>query len=208
MRTLYMPSDRLIVLSMLPAGELDAVFASDGTKPNLSADAVALVRGAASHPCWAVVPFEGTARARLERAARDDPQSLADALLKAKGVAVWGEGDGERLRFGANVPCANERAAARVAAECERGWKEQKKELAVLQVAFLFRPKTGRAFHELTDGLKFSADGTTAQAGAGVSRQALTAASEELQQGQQAGNNLGGFPPMIPGLPLPPRKPK
>jgi hypothetical protein len=208
MRTLYMPSDRLIILSMLSAGELDAVFASDGTRPSLSADAVSLVRGAESHPCWAVVPFEGAARARLEGAARKDPQSLADALLKAKGVAVWGEGDGERLRFGADVPCADGRAAARVAAEVESAWKEQKRELALLQMAFLFRPKTDQAFHELTDGVRFIADGATARASTALSRQALAAASEELQQGQAAGNNLGGFLPIIPGLPTPPRKPK
>ena len=110
MRTLYLPSDHVIVLSALPASELDAVFASDGTRPALSADAVALVRGVESHSCWAVVPFEGTARTRLEGAARGDSRSLVEALLKAKGLAVWGGADGERLHFGAEAPCANDRA--------------------------------------------------------------------------------------------------
>jgi hypothetical protein len=193
---------------MLPASELDTVFASDGTNPSLSADALALVRGAQSHPCWAVVPFEGAARTRLERAARNDPRSLAEAMLKAKGLAVWADADGERLRFGADVPCADERGAARLAAEGERDWKDQKQELALLETAFLFRPKTGQAYHELTDGLKFIADGATARVGADVTRRALTDASEELQKGPQPGNLLGGIPPIVPKLPTPPRKSK
>jgi hypothetical protein len=209
MRTLYMPSDRLIVLSVLPASELDAVFASDGRKPSISSDAVALVRGAESHPCWAVVPFEGETRARLDRGALKGPKSLADSLQKGKGIAAWGGPDGDRLRFGADVPCANERGAARVAAEAESAWKEQQLELFVVEIVVGSRfPKTVKAIKELRRSVKFDTEAATARANADVTRQTLTDASEELQKGQQSGNLLGGFPPIMPKLPSAPRKTK
>ncbi|HEX5273130.1 MAG TPA: hypothetical protein VFW33_21690 [Gemmataceae bacterium] len=198
MRTLYMPSDRVIVLSMLPPSELDAVFASDGTTANLSPEGVALVHGAESHPCWAVVPFDGPAGNRLRHAAAAQPGSLANTLQLATGLAVWGGADGERLHFGADAPCAGERDAVRLAADGDAAWKSHKTELAMVEMALLLRPALKRAYRELTGSVRFTTDGTTARFSAEVSRQAVSGASEELQKGQGLIDLLGGVPPKLP----------
>jgi hypothetical protein len=206
-RTLYVPSDRIIVLSALPARDLDALFASDGRTPAVSADAVALVRGVEANPCWAVLPFEAQAQRDDPAAAgqpRGDAETLTDALGTAKGAALWGAPEGERMKFGVNVACADAASATRTAEAAKRAWQEQQAALAQLGILFLFRPKTGLAYGELAGSLKFTAEGTTARATADVSRKALAGAAEELQGLQQGGPLGGGL--LGPGFPGPGKK--
>jgi hypothetical protein len=206
MRTLFMPSDRLIVLSALPAADLDAMFGSDGTRPNLSADGLALVRGVEAHPFWTAVPFEGAARARLDDALRDKDGERADRVLLtslkgAKGLAVWAGPDGERLRFGAEAPCADEDAAAGLAVVAEATWKTKKTGLSAIALPLaLFRPKMAQALAELTDGLKFKTEGKTARLTGGVSRPSLADAWDEFRQDGLPGD----FQPLV----LPSFRPK
>src|SRR5262249_19131911 len=58
-KTMYMPSSNILVLSELPATKFESMFAGDGIKPALPADAVALVRQVDKSPAWAVIPFDG-----------------------------------------------------------------------------------------------------------------------------------------------------
>ncbi len=197
LRTLYMPSDHLIILSALPASQLDAVFRSDGVTPSLSPDVLALVRSVEARPSWVVVPVEGATRSRLEGATTKG-RSLTDSLAKSKVVTVWGAPDGDQLTFGAEVVCAGAADATRAAAEAESAWKQREKERALLGLMLVGMPNTGKAYRELTGSVRITAEGATARATARVSRQSVADAAEELQDPRRAGGLLGGYPGMLP----------
>src|SRR5262245_45817838 len=79
--TVYMPSDRLLVISDIPASKWDALLTTDGSKPAAAADTVALVRKAEKGPFWIVLPFDAKAKEDL-KAGKGRPVELA-ALLPA-----------------------------------------------------------------------------------------------------------------------------
>jgi hypothetical protein len=196
-RTLFMPSNRTLIMSSLSAAELDPLFASNGTTPAASADAAALVRGVDKTTIWAVLPFEGKTRTKLDDGLRNDPappewQALVNPVAKGKGVAIWGTLQGEQVGIGVNVACADAAAAGQVAQAAEQTWNEQKLKLTALTLPLaLVAPKTAKLLSELTGSLKFGVDGTVAKASANVSRATVTAAVSEIQT-LQNGQNLGG----------------
>jgi hypothetical protein len=194
MRTLYMPSDRIIVLSSLSADELGALLTSDGRTPTLSADTVALVRSVEAHPCWAVVPFEGEMRERLEGAGPKRDPTMA-ALTRAKGVAAWCRPDGDRLRLGADVVCAGAADAAQVAQSAGAAWNAPAAGLKRMGVGLMLArlPRASEAYGQLTGSLTFTAQGTTARATADVSRKAVAGAAEELDWARQGAGFPGGI---------------
>jgi hypothetical protein len=198
LRTLYMPSDRVIVLSALLASELDVVLRSDGVTPQLSAETVALVRSVEAHPSWAVVPVEGATRARLESAAPKG-RSLTDSLAKAKAIALWGAADGQQLTLGADVTCADDAGAKQTAETAEAAWKKQRLEMTQgMMVLRIMLPRTVGAFEQWTNSVAFTTEGTTARMTAHVRRQAVAEAVDEVEKRQRAGGILGGLPGLVP----------
>jgi hypothetical protein len=199
MHTLYMPSDRVIVLSGLPASQLEAVFRSDGTTPGVPAGTVTLIRSVQENQVWAVTTPEGlshaTTGAPVGKDAKKDPlKPLADAVAGSQGAAAWASLDGERVKLGINVACADEAGAARTAKDAEAAWKDQTVGLdkVKLLALALIAPKTVAVYNELSKSLTFSADGTTARATASLDRKTLADAAGELQALQHAGGMLGG----------------
>ena len=210
-RTLFMPSNRTLILSSLTGAELDALFASDGTTPSVSADTAALVRGVDKTTLWMAVPFEGKTRAKIDEGLRNDPappefQGLVNPAASGKGVAAWGALEGEQVRIGVNVACADAAAAGQLTQTAEKTWNEQKMKVTLgMGLLAMQIPKTAKVLGELTGSLKFSADGTVARATATTSRANLTAAVQEIQaQNAQAGGGFGGFGPGGPPNPGPP----
>ena len=121
---------------------------------------------------------------------------LLGSLKKAKGVAVWAGPDGERIRFGADAPCADDDAAAQVAATAEATWKTTKADLSEVRLLLvLFRPKLAQALRELIDSPKFAPDGKTARLTGEVSRKSLADASDEFRQAGAPNLGLSGLSP-------------
>jgi hypothetical protein len=197
-RTLYMPSDRIIVLSVLPANELDALFTSDGTTPALSADTLALVREAGQSTVWMVVPFEGKTRVQLAFLHDNPPppelRSLREPLKRAKGVAVWGRLDGDQVKLGINLACGDAADAAQAAKAIEALWKKQQAQLAFVELGLALRPRTARAYGEIKNSLKFTAHGATAEVTAELGRKTLAAGAEEWQNRPPNGGFGGVLP--------------
>jgi hypothetical protein len=202
-RTLFMPSDRVIILSSQPAGDLDALFASDGTTPSVSADAAALIREVNQATVWAVMPFEGKTRTAIDEGLSKDPpppelKPLGDALAKGKGVAVWGSLDGDEVKIGVNLACADAASASSVVRLAEDGWKKVLKDpdIAKLELTgLLAAPKIVKAWGEVKKGIKFTSDGATARVSLGMRRATVTDAYKEgeaLANGK-AGGILGAF---------------
>jgi hypothetical protein len=213
-RTVFMPSDRTLVMSSLSAAALDALFTSDGLTPSMSADAAALVRGVDKTTLWFAVPFEGSTRTKLDQAVREagaqgaaNPLGgLEQQLAKGKGAAAWGTLAGEQVQLGVNLVCADAGSASQVVQEAEKSWNQQKLQITGGIAALGLMggmPKLAKAAGELTGGLKFASDGALARISTGVSRTALTEAVTEAQAkaGGGAFGPPGGFGPGMPGGP-------
>jgi hypothetical protein len=198
-RTLFMPSSRTLIVSSLPAADLDALFASDGTTPSVSADTLELVRGVDKMAFWMAFPFEGKTRAHLDEGLRDNPllkgQPALEAIGRAKGAAIWGTLEADQVKIGVNLVCADAAAAGQLAQEAEKAWAGQKLQVTgLLALVAIQMPKTAKLAGEVTGSLKFTSDGAVAKASASTSRANLSAAFEEIQA-QQNAQPGGGFGP-------------
>jgi hypothetical protein len=205
-RTLFMPSDRLIVLSHLPADQLGAVIGADGSKPAVPPDTVALIGAVNGNPLWAVARYDDSARKTVGQAAAQEKQvrDLTALLDKAKGGAFWGSTEGDRINLGLSLTFGDPAAADEGARAVQAAWLEQQKELdGVLGLFLLLLPKTKQAYQELTKNLHFSADETTAKVTTSVSRPSLSGAMKEVDMLRMGGGLPDGGPPGG-GIPLPP----
>jgi hypothetical protein len=210
MHTLFMPSDRTIILSSLSADELDGVFTSDGTTPAVSPETAALVRGVEESTVWLAVPFEGQTRTKLDEAAREAKGigPLAGLLAKGQGVAVWGTLDGDQVRCGINVACADAATASELAQTAEKGWNAQG--LSSLKAATAAMspglPKLTKAVSELTGELKFASEGSLATASSTTGRTKLSEGAAEALPKLTGGGlgAIGGIELKWPGA-APPR---
>jgi hypothetical protein len=199
-RTLFMPSNRTLIMSTLSAAELDALFASNGTTPSVSADAAALVREVDKTTFWVALPFEGKTRTRLDDLLRNAPlpgdmQSLGEQIGRGKGAAIWGSLEGDSVKLGVNLACADAGGAAQLAQAAEKSWNGNKLQLMMAPAGLTMAgmPKTGKVLGELIGSVKFTSDGTMAKVSASTSRASLTAAVSEAQARQNMQNPGGGF---------------
>jgi hypothetical protein len=217
-RTLYMPSNRIIVVSTFTPEEVRSIFKSDGTNPTLPADSAGLIGQVRKNTLWVTVPFQGEIKRQMDQSlARDKPPAelkpLTDALAKSKGVAAWVNLDGDQVKIGVGLVCNDPASAEQVTRSVETIWKQQQGELAKVEFMLLLLPKTGKAYAELKKGLRFAADGNVARVSTEGSRRTFTEAATELGEmaRKQAGGGMpgggmpgGGFPGGMPGGPFGP----
>jgi hypothetical protein len=210
LRTLFMPSDRTLILSTLAAGDLDPLFTSDGTTPSVSADTATLARGVETTTYSVVIPFEGEVRAKLDDGIRkgqgnklDPMQPVMEQVAKGKGVALWATLEGQQVNLGVNVLFADPAGAQAAADAAGNAWAAQKLALALgLGIIKQQMPKIVDMLSELTQSLKFAGDGPLARVTAVVSRQTLADGIVEAQNMQKGGGPFGGFNPgAVGGMP-------
>jgi hypothetical protein len=203
MRTLFMPSDRTLVISTLSADRLDALFASDGSTPSVSPDALNLARTVGNSTYSVVVPFEGKTRTKLDEDVRQGQgnqlnplQPLEEQVAKGKGVAAYGTLDGQQVKLGVNVLYADATSAKAGAQGAETAWGANKLVLGLgLGMLRAQMPKIADMLTQITQSLKFTGEGPMAQVTATVSRSALADGIAEAQKLQQNGGAMPGFNP-------------
>ncbi len=210
--TLYMPSDRIIIASALPAEQLAAVMASDGTRPLVNPDVAALAQQARKSHVWMVVPFNEALRGVMQQgiagqgASSPELKPLVDALQKAKGVGFWASLVGEQIHLDLALSCDGETAARDAVDAAQKAWKKQTTGLGGMQAMVgmaLLPGGAGKIVSEVIKSTQFSQRGSLAQASARVSFQTLR---DLIQQGMQGmpGMPQPGFPRPQPGF-RPPR---
>src|SRR5262249_26464684 len=138
-KTVYMPSNRVLVLTSFLGLPLEPILKADGKKPAVSADTVAAIRAIEKNTFWGVVPFEGKLRTDMEAGLAKDPpptelKALVDGLLKAKNAIFWGKLDSNRLSIGLGLNCADPNSAGQVVTEMQAGWEKAKGEVAMVQL--------------------------------------------------------------------------
>jgi hypothetical protein len=121
------------------------------------------------------------------------PANLGDAFSRAKAASLSGTLEGSAVHFQVNLACADSAGAKHAADGLQTMWEKQGKGQVALMTAVM--PKfIGGFLKEVTESLKFSSQGTMAQASAQVSVPTLEILVKEAQN--QPG---GGWQPAVPG---------
>ncbi len=209
-RTLYMPCDRIVVISGQTADQLGAVIGSDGAKPTLSGEVASTIRAVEQNTVWAVVPVTADMRNNLAPAGMPLPglQPLNDALAQGRVLSVWGKSEGDQVKIGVGLRCGDPNGAGQVATSLGNAWKAQQGEMAQVEFGLaLAAPKSAKLLQELKKTLQFSSESSTATVTATLGRQTFADAVTEWQRlGQQF--QPGGMPGGgMPGGGMPPGRP-
>jgi uncharacterized protein YkwD len=129
--TVYMPSDRVLVISDIPAGKWEALFTTDGSKPTPAADTLAVVRKAEKGPFWIVLPLDAKAKeGRAAELAALLPAGVQGAYKKALGdaktAAFAAQPEGGKIKISALLACGNDGAANELIGALQGGWAKVK----------------------------------------------------------------------------------
>jgi hypothetical protein len=194
LKTLFMPSDRTIVMTVLRGAEAEALIGSDG-KPALSAEGVTLIRGVEKNTGWmAFVPPEAERNTLLAELKKQpippDGKAFADALTKARGVAIYGQ-LGDQVKFGCNLAFGDDATAADTMKLVSGVWEKEKGGLTNSPM-LLFMPKVKKLADEVVKSVKFSAVGPVLMVSAEVNRTSATEVFNDFQKGM--GGGMGGPP--------------
>jgi uncharacterized protein YkwD len=171
-QTTYMPSDRVLVLTDVPAAKWEGLFATDGSKPSAAAGLVPLVRKVEKSPYWWVQSLDGGVREAVA-GGKGPPEAAVfgvgdaqavfkKALADAKGLAQWVTVEGDKLTLGVALGCGSDAAATELVAALDASWGKIKEAKAKEAEG---SPKELQGL--LKDGfgsLKFSKQETTASA--------------------------------------------
>lgn len=219
-QTLFMPSDRIMIMTSMIDAQVEPVIRADGAQPLLSPDVLALVRRSQRSHLWFVVPFDDSMRQNLERQAPKVAGQMAElkpflhALAGARGMSLSVTIEGDRVRVTAAIMCAEETSAQNAAGSLETFWTKQTKGLGGLQLGLgmAMLPPSAQTFaKEVIDTAQFTREGNTVLATAQVSMKSL---QDLLRDAQNRGGGMrpgpgfpagppGGFPGAPPPFPPP-----
>jgi hypothetical protein len=207
---LFMPSDRILILSNLPQFDFETLVEKDGTEPFLSEEILTMMRGLQSEPLWAILPFHDTLRRNLHRhsqaVVKTNPETalVLETLSRSHAATGRGRWDGDQLALTVSLVCAEETAATKALTCLQTYWEKHSKGWVGLLPML---PKDRQElFQDLVTHAEFSKEGPTVQLAVKLSRPSAETLVK-LLPGQPW--NLGGArqlpaPPMIPPGMLPP----
>lgn len=200
---LFMPSDRILILSSLPVYEFETLLEKDGSEPLMSADEVRYIRGMQSNPFWAAFPFSASIRQNLARIspalAKTDLAPVLDSLKHAKVAGAFARWEENKMVVTLNVECESEDAARLGSNRLQQFWDKHFKVLKGLPLP-LTKELQGIS-QELADHAQFSPEASTIRMTARITPP--TPGSLE-PVARQISNMLGFSPSPIPQPVLPP----
>lgn len=192
----YMPNNRIIVLSEMPSATLESILTSNGTKPALPVDVVNLVRPLERNLLWAVLPFSGNTREDLklgkglmELAGKvlgpDLLPTVQRVLPESRGLTLRLNIDKGQADLAAGVACANDQQAGELLRAVQGSWQRHKpnKLKIVGNAVVLDSVERQKVVKELSESLDFGRQDLVVQATAKLTLDPLKAV---LQQGPDA----------------------
>jgi hypothetical protein len=209
--TMYMPSDRVLILTNMSETHIQQIITNNGAKPLLDADMVAMIRTMEASPFWMSMsmgaatkqsfpmgfPFGGPGGPGGPGDGMVPPElkTLGDHLNKAKSLGLWGSLDATQVNVHLGIRFADGTAAKEVASLGQSIWDKQVKPLAAL--AGFAGGANAKLLKEVTDSARFSSQGDMAKASITMSLQVLEASIKESQanQGNRGPAPRGGGPP-------------
>jgi hypothetical protein len=162
---LFMPSNRILILSNLPQYDFEPLVEQDGTAPLLSGEMVTLIRGLQNEPLWAALPLHEPVRKGLQRdaqaAATKAPEiaQVFETLSQARAASAKGRWEEEKFSLAVDLVCADEAAAAKAMTRLQSFWTQQAKGWVGLLPGIM---KDRQNFvQEMITQAKFSQEGRT-----------------------------------------------
>jgi predicted Zn finger-like uncharacterized protein len=165
---LFMPSDRILILSNLPTiAEIEALMEKDGTEPLITPDEVRWIQGLQGNPFWAILPFTDSKRDNLDRTskalaasnvpAQTELAPVLETLSHVKAAGAFARWEEDRIALSLSLECDNEAAAGQGSSRLQEHWDKNPLGWSLLHLFFskdlqgMTRDFGGKA--------KFSADG-------------------------------------------------
>jgi hypothetical protein len=131
-KSLYMPSDRIIILAVLPEGELAGLVNAKADKPAIAAEMSAMIGKIGQSHAWAVIAgdqFQGllnlmAGEQKLGGSAPggESAKPLTDALAKAKAGALSLRLQGKQVKFAASVMCEDAASSKQLTGGLQMLW--------------------------------------------------------------------------------------
>jgi hypothetical protein len=160
---LFMPSDRILILSNLPQYDFETLMEKDGTEPLLTPDEVRRIRGLQENPFWAAFPFHEPIRQNLARPSPvlakllPDLASILETFSHTKGASAFARWDEDKMAVSLNLECDKEAAAGKGSIRLQEYWDKHHKEWKIPKD---LAEELQRSIRELLDNAKFSAEGS------------------------------------------------
>jgi hypothetical protein len=201
---LYMPSDRILVMSSLPEAQFQTLLSSNGTETSFSSTALDMVSNAEQKLAWLVAPVSARLKNGLAElgknpvAAQQVPPQVNEALAGSRAFGLWAEMNGDQLKCTFGVACADNDTAEKLVKAIQPTIAQAKGPGAVMAMAFLPRSIQSLA-KEVTDSLAFSTRGHLAQMSFRVNTQTVETLVNDPQVQAMGNMARGGMQPGGPG---------
>jgi len=160
---LFMPSDRILILSNLPQYDFEPLVEKDGTEPLLSSEMVTMIRGLQSDPLWGAAPFSEVTRRNLHRDSqaivKKTPEfaQVLETLSQARAASAKGRWEEGKFSLTMNLVCPDETAAGKASSSLQSFWSQHAKGWAGL-LPGLVKDDQG-LIQEIITQAKFSPEG-------------------------------------------------
>ncbi|MBL8799057.1 MAG: hypothetical protein JNM56_34545 [Planctomycetia bacterium] len=187
-RTLYFPSNRMIVFSDRPADQWADLFAADGSNPAISSEFEQALRRVEQEPVWMAQHMDEATRADVKAGkpaplffapliANELQPVLKKVLPEARGFTarITPDGDAFRLRYG--IACRTDAQAQELTKAFQASWTRHKplKGKLANNALVLQSPERKLAVQDLVDSLEFTQQAWLAEGGIKVRQSALGA---------------------------------
>ena len=162
---LFMPSNRILVLSNLPQYDFEPLVEQDGTSPSLSGEMVKLIQALQSDPLWAAVPFSNSTRQNFRRDSqmmiKKTPEfaQLLETLAEAHAASARARCEEGKFSLTVEFICADESTAAKGETRLQSFWTEHAKRRGGLLPGILKDPPN--FVQEMITHAKISQEGRT-----------------------------------------------
>ena len=170
---LFFPTDRIVVVSVLPEAQFAGILKQDGVKPALPSETLAVIRALGQSHAWVVMP-PGLMKSNLPTGAPLIATLLPgiDAMAGSKSVGLSLRMQGEQVKLTIALAAADPTGAKAMTSNLQDYWNKQGR-AAVERIMGGFLPGFQPVLSELAKGLQWQTQGECAIATAGVTFKSL-----------------------------------
>jgi predicted Zn finger-like uncharacterized protein len=184
---MFMPSDRIVMLTNMSEPMLQGLIAADGSTAALGGDVLDLAHTLQSNHLWVAAPLNDAAKQQFQQGfGQAGPmaaglQPLSEAVAKARAFGAWASLEGDRVNLSLGLRCSDESQAKKASETLQTVWDKQIKGMAMFAQAGV-PPAARPLFKEFMDTAHCSAQGAVAHISARVAIRTLADAVKELQK--------------------------